>query len=169
MGLCQAACPPQLGEPTLSCSIWLSLSEARAGCRLGGPRTDSEAPEEPELETSSENEGGRKRGGGLNTGVQLLVGWCYRLRRSKYGSLSLVLLKTFRIRNETLKNFWDGKFNNISDTKWHHAVSYLVLSCFEEKNLIWYPTWTHFDNLTKMTVLIDDSISGAGRSPNMYP
>ncbi len=49
--LCQAACPPQLGEPTLSCSIWLSLAEIRAECWLGGPRNNSEAPEEPELET----------------------------------------------------------------------------------------------------------------------
>lgn len=52
-----------------------------------------------------ENEGGRKRGGGLNTGVQLLVGWCYRLRRSEYGSLSF----------GTVKNIQNQKWNTVTE------------------------------------------------------
>lgn len=46
--------PPQLGEPTLSCSIWLSLKKTKAGSRLG-------APEKTEQETHKSGEG-RKEG-----------------------------------------------------------------------------------------------------------
>lgn len=100
----------RLTDPQINTSLWMcgslpnsaggALCHAQYGCLsqrlgqdagLGGPRKDW-GPKQ-ETRKTLETEGERKRGGGWNTGVQLLVGWSYRLRRSEYGSLLLGSVK----------------------------------------------------------------------------